>query len=740
VVGASTLLTLILGIAERLDPLPPGLNAEYFSNPNWTPPATASTLDDHPSTNHLNAVWRESPPESFSTTWTGSVIVLREGTYTFATVSDDGSSVFVDGRLVVDNGGHHIPHLASGTVRLAPGAHAVFVRFFQDGGGFHFDFLWARDGSRLEAVPAWALRPRKVGSLARAMPSLLLGLALAVSEWVWVAILLIASAVAIWPWLDRLRRLLEEKHAWPALRWILGGSVILNLAGIGWGLPGRWVPIELDPEYVLYGLSQHFSQGWYDWYPPLQFYVLTMAMSPLLLLQSLGRISIDSALGYTLALLVCRLASIAAGVGILIATCLCGIQAFGRRAGIFAAAIVALTTPFVYYSKTANVDVPYLFWSACSLVFYLRLLDSAGLRDYVLFAATATLAVCTKDQAYALYLLVPPVVLYHAWRVNRHAGVSQPIWRAVFDRRLAAAAVTAAVLLAVCHNFLFNFGGFLNHVRLLTGRTSLYFRVFEPTLSGRFQLLWLTIRLIEVSFGWPLFLLSVAGVLVAVMTPRLRPVTTWLLLPMLSYYFGLINVILYNYDRFVLPLCLLLALFGGLAIDVFLESSGRGRTWRTIAVTALFAYTLLYAGTVDVLMIWDSRYAVEQWMQTHIGRTDLVAITGLREYLPRVDDFDRVDIGTVAELQRERPAYVVLNADYARAVEADSPWGQLISGLQHQTLGYRLAFRFRRSSPWPWLPGAHQDLVGARDETIVFSTLRNINPTIEVFQRVAAAR
>jgi hypothetical protein len=96
-----------------------------------------------------------------------------------------------------------------------------------------------------------------------------------------------------------------------------------------------------------------------------------------------------------------------------------------------------------------------------------------------------------------------------------------------------------------------------------------------------------------------------------------------------------------------------------------------------------------------------------------------------------------VDLGDVAGLERERPLYFVLNADYALAVPPERPWGQLIGGLQHATLGYRLVGHFRRGSPWPWLPGGHPDLVGTRQETPVFSTLRNIDPTIEVFRRDA---
>ena len=122
-------------------------------------------------------------------------------------------------------------------------------------------------------------------------------------------------------------------------------------------------------------------------------------------------------------------------------------------------------------------------------------------------------------------------------------------------------------------------------------------------------------------------------------------------------------------------------------------------------------------------------------MKAHARPTDLVGISGLHEYLPRLDDFPIDDISTVERLRREQPEYVVLNADYARAVPPETEWGQMISALNSDAAGYRRVARFRHASPWPWLPWAHPDLVGPRDETTVFSTLRNINPTIDIFQR-----
>jgi hypothetical protein len=81
--------------------------------------------------------------------------------------------------------------------------------------------------------------------------SVLLDLALAFSQWVWAGVLVLASASAARSPGVRLKRYLERSCAWRSLRWIVAGSLVLSLAGVGWGLPGSWVPIEVTPGYVL---------------------------------------------------------------------------------------------------------------------------------------------------------------------------------------------------------------------------------------------------------------------------------------------------------------------------------------------------------------------------------------------------------------------------------------------------------------------------------------------------------
>lgn len=487
--------------ARRFDPLPAGLNGDYFPNTTFTPPSAASRLDAPPSTEHLRDAWHDSPPSTFSATWTGSVLALRDGIYTFATVSDDGSWVYVDGRPIVANGGRHGAQLATGTVRLERGAHALAIQYVQEGGDFHFELQWARDGARLEPVPAWALRPRKVRRLSEVAPSLFVSWTLPPAEWSIVALLVFAVVLAVWPFIRWLQRKIEQTCDWPALRWVLLGSLILNATAIGWGLPGHWVPIELNPGYVAGALALHFSHGWSEAYPPLHYYILSIAISPVLLLFWLGRIRMDGDAVFTVMVLLCRSVSVAMAAGTLVATCVVGTDVFGRRAGVLAAAVFALTAPFLLYAKSANVDVPYIFWFSVSFVFFIRMLQTGHLRDYLLFASAGTLSICTKDQAYGLYLLAPIVIVVEVWRTNRRAGVDRPLWRALRDRRMMAGALAAALVFAACHNLLFNMRGFLDHVRYIVGPGSANYRVYASTAAGHLELLRETVHLIRISMG-----------------------------------------------------------------------------------------------------------------------------------------------------------------------------------------------------------------------------------------------
>jgi len=84
--------------------------------------------------------------ERFSAEYTGKITAPTAGYYTFWTMSDDGSQLFIDGTFVVNNDGLHGPQWAGGGINLQAGAHDIRVIFFQNGGGGALRVDWAGPG------------------------------------------------------------------------------------------------------------------------------------------------------------------------------------------------------------------------------------------------------------------------------------------------------------------------------------------------------------------------------------------------------------------------------------------------------------------------------------------------------------------------------------------------------------------------------------------------------------------
>ena len=57
----------------------------------------------------------------------------------FATTSDDGSMLYIDGNAVVDNNNFQAATQATGIADLTPGVHTIDVEYYQGGGGATMD-------------------------------------------------------------------------------------------------------------------------------------------------------------------------------------------------------------------------------------------------------------------------------------------------------------------------------------------------------------------------------------------------------------------------------------------------------------------------------------------------------------------------------------------------------------------------------------------------------------------------
>jgi hypothetical protein len=63
--------------------------------------------------------------------YTGVFTVGKDGEYEFRLHSDDGSYLFIDGQIVIDNDGKHKPESRRGTVQLAAGEHDLKLLYAQ---------------------------------------------------------------------------------------------------------------------------------------------------------------------------------------------------------------------------------------------------------------------------------------------------------------------------------------------------------------------------------------------------------------------------------------------------------------------------------------------------------------------------------------------------------------------------------------------------------------------------------
>ena len=507
-------------------------------------------------------------------------------------------------------------------------------------------------------------------------------------------------------------------------------SSALNAFGITWGLPSvlGWAADELTPVRVLTGLRQGFAHGWHDAYPPFHFYVLAAAYAPVLAVDAQPLADIVSSetgwrrragdFTYMALFVMGRVVSLLMGLGTILAVYRAGLLTFGRGAATGAALIMALTLPFIYYTKIANVDLPLTFWFGLAFVAYLRILREHRLRDYVLCATTAVLAVCAKDQAYGLFVLPSLHVLASLKRHGRRS-----FGATLLDRRVVLAGLVGAAVFVVAEGIVFNPSGFVAHLGVATGPMNRNLQMFERSPEGYVAMLALTLRLLLFCFGLPAAIACAAGAVLAGRRDE-RPALVAVLLPCLSYAIFFIGAALVGYDRYLMPVCACLSLLGG-----YVLASDRIVAWvRWTLTDAILVFGLARGLAVDLSMVGDSRYVAEAWMARNVPRGAPIAVIGPLTHLPRVSGYGWAQRNGLAGVESLRPEFVILTSDYAHSAREADVEDALVDRSARE-LGYTVAFRHRTALPWPLdLGPLIQGLEG-------YTNLHKINPEVAVLRR-----
>ena len=116
---------------------------EYYQG-TWTslPDFDTLTALESGTTDNVSTDVRQRD-NNFALRFRGCVAALADGLYTFTTSSDDGSQLFVDGELVVDNPAAGSVATVSGEIALDEGLHEVVITYYQSTGDHELTAQWA---------------------------------------------------------------------------------------------------------------------------------------------------------------------------------------------------------------------------------------------------------------------------------------------------------------------------------------------------------------------------------------------------------------------------------------------------------------------------------------------------------------------------------------------------------------------------------------------------------------------
>lgn len=446
-------------------------------------------------------------------------------------------------------------------------------------------------------------------------------------------------------------------RARPSLTWLLAALLGLYVVEIHHGLPNRDVvwAYDANPLIPLIAAKKIFldgwNTGWHSPYPNFHYYVLLLFLTPYMgvqwLLGNLAGLKMDAGYPYGLKdfdtifmhiAIITRLVSITMALGTAYWIYRIGEVLGSRKTGFFAACIVGFSPATVYYVHTETLDVPMLFWLSIAMYCYVRAMQTFEPRYYYGLAICAAVSTATKDYAYGAFVLIPfPLVV--ALARQQFGGVTfESLFRAALDKRHIYALVVFVGAFAIAENWVWNFTGFVNHVKLAGGFDSAGHVI--TTSFGRFDFfsplrIANGFRLMTLVLGWAGLAVCLVGLLFAVLRDRRTfGILVWPLTGL--YLFSVCQVLpaMTLIERPYMSMGILLAVFGGLLLGRICESTAlTARVFLAAAVGAV----AINGAAVGVALVTDPRYQAEHYLREHVAHGEAVELYGKRSELPRLE-------------------------------------------------------------------------------------------------------
>jgi hexosaminidase len=149
-----TRTTLVTPAVVDATTLQPGVRYEYYE----LTPRTVAVLDTARVVRSATVTELkrrgDERSERYGIRFTGYLRVPEDDVYEFSLTSDDGSTLTIADRMVVDNDGLHGAEEKTGMIALRRGHHPLVLRYAEAGGGAALIVRMRRDGEDWQPVPA----------------------------------------------------------------------------------------------------------------------------------------------------------------------------------------------------------------------------------------------------------------------------------------------------------------------------------------------------------------------------------------------------------------------------------------------------------------------------------------------------------------------------------------------------------------------------------------------------------
>jgi hypothetical protein len=286
----------------------------------------------------------------------------------------------------------------------------------------------------------------------------------------------------------------------------------------------------------------------------------------------------------------------------------------------FAICLLGLSGVFAYYARTANMDIPFLFWIVLAwgrLWSYLTSQASLSFRPLLLAGLFSALSVGSKDQASGMILGFGLLLLFctpkgsSGWRVRLRQAT-------LFSLALVGCYALFAIAPQPAR--------WWRHARFVTSDHVL--PEAPASVSGQLELLarcYWRLQHILTYIGLPM---ALAGIAVLWRRGRTRELAL-LLIPALAYYSFIIANVRATEERYLLPLAIPLVLCAGAALGALRDLHwGRKPAYALAAATiaAQFGFSFV---PVTYCQLFDTKRDLQRDLVTLLPPDSAIAIQGM---------------------------------------------------------------------------------------------------------------